>query len=52
MSEEILINSTPNETRVAMVENGILHEVLLERNHKSSIVGNIYVGRVEKVLPA
>jgi len=51
MSEEILINSTPNETRVAMVENGILHEVLLERNHKSSIVGNIYVGRVEKVLP-
>ena len=51
MSEEILINSTPNETRVAMVENGILHEVLLERNQKSSIVGNIYIGRVEKVLP-
>lgn len=51
MSEEILINSTPNETRVAMVENGMLQEVLLERNRKSSIVGNIYVGRVEKILP-
>jgi ribonuclease G len=51
MSEEILINSTPNETRVALVENGMLQEVLLERNRKSSIVGNIYIGRVEKVLP-
>ncbi|VAW34279.1 Ribonuclease G [hydrothermal vent metagenome] len=51
MSEEILINSTPNETRVALVESGMLQEVLLERNRKSSIVGNIYIGRVEKVLP-
>ncbi|HFC30576.1 MAG TPA: Rne/Rng family ribonuclease, partial [Oceanospirillales bacterium] len=51
MSEEILINSTPNETRVAMVENGMLQEVLIERNRKSSIVGNIYIGRVEKILP-
>lgn len=51
MSEEILINSTPNETRVALVENGMLQEVLLERNRKSSIVGNIYIGRVEKIIP-
>ena len=51
MSEEILINTTPNETRVAMVENGMLQEVLLERNQKSSIVGNIYIGRVEKIIP-
>jgi len=51
MSEEILINSTPNETRVALVENGMLQEMLLERNRKSSIVGNIYIGRVEKILP-
>lgn len=51
MSEEILINSTPNETRVALVENGMLQEVFLERNRNSSIVGNIYVGRVEKILP-
>jgi ribonuclease G len=51
MSEEILINSTPNETRVAFVENGILQEVMIERNRKSSIVGNVYLGRVEKILP-
>ena len=51
MSEEILINSTPNETRVALVENGMLQEVLLERNRKSSVVGNIYIGRVEKIIP-
>lgn len=51
MSEEILINSTPNETRVAFVENGMLQEVLIERNRKSSIVGNIYIARVEKILP-
>jgi ribonuclease G len=51
MSEEILINTTPNETRVALVENGMLQEVLLERNQKSSIVGNIYLGRVEKIIP-
>ncbi|MFK8011007.1 MAG: ribonuclease E/G [Marinicellaceae bacterium] len=51
MREEILINTTPNETRVALVENGILQEVLIERNQNSSIVGNIYIGRVEKVLP-
>ena len=51
MSEEISINSTPNETRVALVENGMLQEVLLERNRKSSIVGNIYIGRVEKIIP-
>lgn len=51
MSEEILINSTPNETRVALVDNGMLQEVLIERNRNSSIIGNIYIGRVEKVLP-
>ncbi len=51
MSEEILINSTPNETRVALVESGMLQEILIERNIKSSNIGNIYIGRVEKVLP-
>lgn len=51
MSEEILINTTPNETRVALVDNGMLQEVLIERNRKSSNLGNIYIGRVEKVLP-
>jgi ribonuclease G len=51
MSEEVLINVTPHETRVAMVENGVLQEVVIERNHQRSVVGNIYKGRVCRVLP-
>ncbi|MEQ9022061.1 MAG: S1 RNA-binding domain-containing protein, partial [Pseudomonadales bacterium] len=51
MSEELLINVTPNETRVALVENGVLQEVQIERQRSSSIVGNIYKGKVNRVLP-
>ncbi len=51
MSEELLINITPQETRVAVVENGVLQEVHIERNHGKGIVGNIYRGRVVRVLP-
>ena len=51
MSKEILINSNDFETRVALVEEGLLSEVWLERAQQHSIVGNIYKGTVEKVLP-
>jgi len=51
MSEEILINVTPRETRVAMVENGVLTEVFVERASRLGIVGNIYRGKVSRVLP-
>jgi len=51
MSEEILINVTPRETRVALVENGVLQEVFVERTRKRGIVGNIYKGKVCRVLP-
>ena len=51
MSEEILINITPRETRVAMVENGVLNEIFIERVSRRGIVGNIYLGRVSRVLP-
>ena len=51
MSEEILINVSPTETRVAVVENGMLQEVSLERNSHVGYLGNIYVGRVCRVLP-
>ena len=51
MSEEILINVTPRETRVAMVENGVLQEVLIERTNKRGLVSNIYKGKVCRVLP-
>ncbi len=51
MSTEILINATSYETRVALVQDGVLQEILIERPRKCSLVGNIYLGRVEKVLP-
>ena len=51
MNEEILINVTPQETRVALVENGVLAEVSIERTRRRGIVGNIYKGRVVRVLP-
>ncbi len=51
MSEEILINVTPQETRVAVVENGVLQEVHIERARNRGIVGNIYKGRAARILP-
>ncbi|QSP94538.1 ribonuclease G [Marinobacter salinisoli] len=51
MSEEILINVTPVETRVALVENGMLQEAYIERTSRKGIVGNIYKGKVVRVLP-
>lgn len=51
MAEEILINVTPQEARVALVENGVLQEVFVERANRHGIVGNIYQGKVVRVLP-
>ena len=51
ISEEILLNITPQETRVAIVENGALQEVSIERQGSRGIVGNIYKGKVNRVLP-
>lgn len=51
MSNELLINVAPTECRVALVENGLLQELHLERSGDLSFVGNIYLGRVERVLP-
>ncbi len=51
MPEEILINVTPQETRIAVVESGVLQEVWIERNRKRGLVGNIYKGRVSRVMP-
>lgn len=51
MSDEILVNVTPMETRVAMIENGMLQEVLIERAEHRGLVGNIYRGKVVRVLP-
>ena len=51
MSSEILINVTPSETRAVVVDNGVLQEVFIERDECRGIVGNIYKGKVCRVLP-
>jgi len=49
--EEILINVTPSEVRAALLENGVLQEVHIERAAKRGLISNIYKGRVSRVLP-
>jgi len=49
--EEILINVTPQETRVAVTAAGVVQELLIERAASRGLVGNIYMGRVARVLP-
>jgi ribonuclease G len=49
--EEILINVTPSEVRAALLENGILQEVHIERAALRGVISNIYKGRVSRVLP-
>ena len=51
MATEILMNVTPRETRCAVVENGVLVELNIERSGRRGLVGNIYKGRVSRVLP-
>lgn len=51
MTDELLINVTPQEIRVALVENGVLNEVCIERSKRRGLVGNMYKGQVARVLP-
>ena len=51
MRHEILLNFTPLETRVAVVEQGMLREILIERVTNRGLVGNVYLGKVVRVLP-
>src|SRR5690606_29945987 len=51
MSAEILINVTPMETRVALIEQGLLQEIYIERHKRAGPVGNIYMGKVVRVMP-
>ena len=50
-TEEILVNVTPNEVRAALLENGVLQEVYIERAARRGLISNIYKGRVSRVLP-
>src|SRR6202046_1216763 len=51
MSTDILINASTHEARAAVVENGVLQEVFLERASRRGLISNIYKGRVSRVLP-
>ena len=51
MSEEILINVTLMETRVALIENGLLQEIFIERHNKRGHVGDVFKGKVVRVMP-
>jgi ribonuclease G len=51
MNEEILINVTPQETRVAVIQQGVAQELHVERTTGRGMVGNIYLGVVSRVLP-
>ena len=51
MNKEMVISATPHETRVAILEDDQVVEIFIEREHSRGVVGNIYKGRVSKVLP-
>jgi ribonuclease G len=51
LSEDILINVTPQETRVAVTSAGVVQELLVERAASRGLVGDLYLGRVARVLP-
>ena len=51
MSIEILVNVAPRETRAAILENGVVQELHIERTSRRGLVGNLYKGRVSRVLP-
>jgi ribonuclease G len=51
MGDILVINANPHETRVALIENGTISELFYERKRERGVVGNIYKGRVVRVLP-
>ena len=51
MKEEILINATTREVRAAVLSDGVLQELIVERVSRRSLLGNIYKGKVSRVLP-
>ena len=50
-TQDILINWSPQETRVAVIENGAVQELHVERTLERGLVGNVYLGKVVRVLP-
>lgn len=52
MTDELLVNVMPGEIRAAVVSNGVLIDLFIERRRKASLVGNVYLGRVSRVIPS
>ena len=50
MSTEMVVNVSPRETRAALLENGILQDLFVERASRRGLAGNLYKGRVSRVL--
>lgn len=51
MSDELILNVTGHEARIALISDGRVAEITVERPRRKSMVGNIYLGRVARVLP-
>jgi Ribonuclease G/E len=51
MAKDLIVSTTPRETRVALLEDGAVSEVFIERESRRGNVGNIHKGRVTRVLP-
>ncbi len=51
MTTEMIVNVSPRETRAALLENGVLQELFVERASRMGLTGNLYKGRVSRVLP-
>src|SRR5438105_9405905 len=51
MQQDILVNWSPQETRVAVIESGAVQELHVERTLERGLVGNVYLGKVARVLP-
>jgi ribonuclease G len=51
MTKDLIVSSTPQETKVALLEDGVVCELFIEREAHRGVVGNIYKGRVSRVLP-
>jgi len=51
MNKDLIVSSTPQETKVALLDDGIVSEIFIEREAHRGIVGNLYKGKVTRVLP-
>ena len=51
MTKDLIVSTTPQETKVALLEDGVVSEIFIERETHRGIAGNVYKGRVTRVLP-